>query len=341
MSFTAEEQTQELILRYSKDGQVLDQQRIAYPSCGYGGCFLIENPILCMVAVAMYSGESDCRLVIYKVIDGKLVKWMEEEPVFGEDMYRWSVNGTRLYRLLDSYKRNELAEEPKITGSYEVGELFIYDVLQQQKISKKIMYDFSNFDMSQLDAFQMGFSDQNGIVSVCMPGGQSIPAEDGDAYQTAVKKISFSPDEELNPEEEDRQEAAHQLQRATNRGKSWFAFQAICILMGVVMIPCSIMIMREGGPTAAALLLLLGGLGFLGGAIAVSEYKKNKKRKFIEGFLADPATEIYTDREQAAKTLFKLMWDYMEKEAFYSRYKAVYAKYWVKMFREELEAYRK
>ena len=85
---------------------------------------------------------------------------------------------------------------------------------------------------------------------------------------------------------------------------------------------------------------ILMGLGLWAAVIGSALHLKKKRALFITAFMADDATSVYSDREGAAYELWLLVKKFTQTEPLWSKYKPVYAAYWLEKFGKELEKYR-
>ena len=149
-----------------EDNEVIDSYKLEEPDCGYGGNDVIEAPAGNLFAMCFYSGESDNAFIIFSIIDNKLNVLINEDYSYGEALYMWSSDGRFFYRLVDSYERYDASDD----GVYPVGRVDIFDVFAIDKKSVDLTYDFTGFDMEQIDFFEMRLIQDNEKVCVSLNG---------------------------------------------------------------------------------------------------------------------------------------------------------------------------
>ena len=138
----------------------------------------------------------------------------------------------------------------------------------------------------------------------------------------------------------------HQLVRMSNYKRSWSGFwiagslfYLFTMFMGVMIIYSTLKDHPDDSfsPIVVACFMMLLGNAMLVGVIISVRYIDRRKKAFIAGFMADEATAVYRDREQAAEILWKLVKSYMEKETVFSRFKLEYNRDWLETYREYLD----
>ena len=147
-------------------------------------------------------------------------------------------------------------------------------------------------------------------------------------------------------------EELHNLARFANRKRGWkrfwiagsFAF-TFFTGMGIMMM---ITTLKEyagdrdsiiAGMAFSGFLMAIG-IGFVPLIITTMIRQHKKKTAFINAFMADSETVTYSEREMAAKALWKLVSHYMERETPWSRFKLEYSRFWLEKYRSSIEKYR-
>ena len=137
--------------------------------------------------------------------------------------------------------------------------------------------------------------------------------------------------------------------RLTNKKRGWTIFQAMGTLVGAffVFMGCMMMInlLQDPNNNIASVIVVSGfimlmGLGLWGAVVGSALYLKKKRAVFIAAFMADEATMIYSDRENAAYELWLLVKKFTQTEPMWSKYKPVYNGYWLQKYADKLEKYR-
>ena len=153
------------------------------------------------------------------------------------------------------------------------------------------------------------------------------------------KKVKSSKDPDYDP-------YLHDLARMPGYKRGWLPFQ-ICgtvfylfTVFGGIMTIRSVIMKPTGdivSPIIFVSFLMLLGHGMLAGVIYSIYYLNGKKKAFITGFMADEATAVYVNRDEAAEILWKLVKRYMESEPFFSRFKLEYNRDWLETYEDRLE----
>lgn len=144
-------------------------------------------------------------------------------------------------------------------------------------------------------------------------------------------------------------ENLHELSRMSNYKRSWTGawiglsmLYVFFMFLGIVLI-VNFFTSTESGMSGA----LFAGVFFIllaqGAAVAVfftARFVHGKKRNFIKGFMADDATLIYKDRNEAANVLWKHVKHFMEAETMWSRYKYDYSRLWLEKYEDKLEKFK-
>ncbi|MBO4450556.1 MAG: hypothetical protein J5777_08210 [Clostridiales bacterium] len=146
-------------------------------------------------------------------------------------------------------------------------------------------------------------------------------------------------------------EELHSYSRFINRKRGWKRFwiagSLFCtffMFMGIMMLVTTL---REyagdrdsiiAGSIFSGFIMILG-IGFVPLIITTIMRQSRKQRMFIKAFLDDPATVTYSERKEAARTLWKLVNHYMEKEMPWSRFKLEYSRFWLEKYKDKLEKY--
>ena len=146
--------------------EVIDSYKLEEPDCGYGGNDVFKAHAGNMFAMCFYSGESDNAFIIFSVTDNKLNVLINEDYSYGEATYMWSPDSRYFYRLVDSYERYAASDD----GIYPVGRADVYGVLTNEKKSVDLTFDFTGFDMEQIDFFEMRLIQDNEKVCVSLNG---------------------------------------------------------------------------------------------------------------------------------------------------------------------------
>lgn len=156
------------------------------------------------------------------------------------------------------------------------------------------------------------------------------------------KKVKSSEDPDYDPN-------LHELARMSNYKRGWVPFWICGSLFYLFTMFAGIMIIYTAikdhpkdyvsSLFAAGFFMILGN-AMLGGVIISIFYLKRKKNAFLNAFMMDEATAIYTRREEAALTLWGLVKKYMEKETPWGRFKLEYNRDWLETYEEELTKYK-
>ena len=148
------------------------------------------------------------------------------------------------------------------------------------------------------------------------------------------------------------EEGLHDLARFANRRRGWKRFWiagsfgfTVFTAMGIMMMA---MTLREYGGDKGSVVaglafsgfIMIIGIGFVPLTVTTMVKLIRQKNSFISAFMNDPETATYSDRENAAKTLWKLASHYMEKETPWSRYKLEYSRFWLDKYRNNIEKFR-
>ena len=92
--------------------------------------------------------------------------------------------------------------------------------------------------------------------------------------------------------------------------------------------------------TAFSGFVMIIGIGFVPLIITSIVKLTRQKTGFINAFMNDPETSAYSERENAAKALWKHVSHYMEKETPWSRYKLEYSRFWLEKYKNRIEKFR-
>ena len=137
--------------------------------------------------------------------------------------------------------------------------------------------------------------------------------------------------------------------RISNKKRGWTVFQVMGTLGGAffVFMGCMLMInlLKDPHNDVARVIVVSGfimalGIGLWGAVVGTVLYLKRKRAQFIMAFMADEATEIYSDREGAAYELWLLVKKFTQTEPLWSKYKPVYNGYWLQKFADMLVEYK-
>ena len=163
--YTVEENDDALYIKLINDDCLLDTKTIVYPDCGYGGYDIYENPDGEIVVLNMYSGQADFWFVVFTIKNNKFDFLIEEPVSYGVASFMWSDDGNKLVQLVDSYSFWDANND----GSYPVGYVNIFDINYSSKETKQISYDFTDYDMNDIDFFMMNLEKRDGIIVVQLP----------------------------------------------------------------------------------------------------------------------------------------------------------------------------
>lgn len=93
-------------------------------------------------------------------------------------------------------------------------------------------------------------------------------------------------------------------------------------------------------PTAMGVFMILGGIALY--IVSLCSYLRVRRwrRRFVAAFMADEATNIYSDRQAAALKLWKLVKRCVELASPTLRLKLIYSRDWLEKYKDELEVFR-
>lgn len=163
--YLVEEKNDALYIKLYDYDNLLDSISVDYPDCGYGGYDIIENPTGDRIVLSMYSGQADFWFVVFTIKDNKFDFLIEEPVSYGVASFMWSDDGNKLVQLVDSYSFWDANND----GSYPVGYVNIFDINYSYKETKQISYDFTDYDMNDIDFFTMNLEKRDGIIVVQLP----------------------------------------------------------------------------------------------------------------------------------------------------------------------------
>ena len=135
----------------------------------------------------------------------------------------------------------------------------------------------------------------------------------------------------------------------SNKKRGWTIFQVMGTLVGAffVFMGCMMMaaLLKDPDNDVMRVILVSGffmvmGLGLWAAVVGSALYLKKKRVQFISAFMADEATGIFSEREEAAYELWLLVKKFTQTEPLWSKYKPVYNRYWLQKYAQSLEKYR-
>lgn len=135
----------------------------------------------------------------------------------------------------------------------------------------------------------------------------------------------------------------------SNKKRGWTIFQVMGTLVGAffVFMGCMMMaaLLKDPNNDVMRVILVSGffmvmGLGLWAAVVGSALYLKKKRVQFISAFMADEATGIFSEREEAAYELWLLVKKFTQTEPLWSKYKPVYNRYWIQKYAQSLEKYR-
>ena len=135
----------------------------------------------------------------------------------------------------------------------------------------------------------------------------------------------------------------------SNKKRGWTIFQVMGTLVGAffVFMGCMMMaaLLKDPNNDVMRVILVSGffmvmGLGLWAAVVGSALYLKKKRVQFISAFMADEATGIFSEREEAAYELWLLVKKFTQTEPLWSKYKPVYNRYWLQKYAQSLEKYR-
>ena len=135
----------------------------------------------------------------------------------------------------------------------------------------------------------------------------------------------------------------------SNKKRGWTIFQVLGTLVGAffVFMGCMMMaaLLKDPNNDVMRVILVSGffmvmGLGLWAAVVGSALYLKKKRVQFISAFMADEATGIFSEREEAAYELWLLVKKFTQTEPLWSKYKPVYNRYWLQKYAQSLEKYR-
>ena len=117
---------------------------------------------------------------------------------------------------------------------------------------------------------------------------------------------------------------------------------AFFVFMGCMMMAA---LLKDPNNDVMRVILVSGffmvmGLGLWAAVVGSALYLKKKRMQFISAFMADEATGIFSEREEAAYELWLLVKKFTQTEPLWSKYKSVYNRYWLQKYAQSLEKYR-
>ena len=163
--YLVEEKNDALYIKLYDNELLLDSKSLKYPVCGFGGYDIIGNPTGDTIVLSMYSGQADFWFVVFSIIDEKIDFLIEEPVSYGVASFMWSDDGNKLVQLVDSYSFWDANND----GSYPVGYVNIFDINCSSKETKQISYDFTDYDMNDIDFFTINLEKRDGIIVVQLP----------------------------------------------------------------------------------------------------------------------------------------------------------------------------
>ena len=135
----------------------------------------------------------------------------------------------------------------------------------------------------------------------------------------------------------------------SNKKRGWTIFQVMGTLVGAffVFMGCMMIaaLLKDPNNDVMRVILVSGffivmGLGLWAAVVGSALYLKKKRVQFISAFMADEATGIFSEREEAAYELWLLVKKFTQTEPLWSKYKPVYNRYWLQKYAQSLEKYR-
>lgn len=93
-------------------------------------------------------------------------------------------------------------------------------------------------------------------------------------------------------------------------------------------------------PIAMATFMIMGGIAIYIVSLCSLLRVRKWKRRFIAAFMADEATDIYSDRQAAALKLWKLVKRCVELASPTLKLRLIYSRDWYLKYKDELEEYR-
>lgn len=138
----------------------------------------------------------------------------------------------------------------------------------------------------------------------------------------------------------------HNLARIANHKRSWTGFWVSGTLFGLIFAGLGAVNLyvyindpTKAAPLPVSIFFMLMGLCMIGPVAGTMANMNIKKKTFIYDFMNDDMTSVYSDREGAAKALWKLVKHFMERETLWSKYKLKYSREWLMWYSKELEKY--
>ena len=138
----------------------------------------------------------------------------------------------------------------------------------------------------------------------------------------------------------------HNLARIANHKRSWTGFWVSGTLFGLIFAGLGALNLyvyindpTKAAPLPVSIFFMLMGLCMIGPVAGTMANMNIKKKTFIYDFMNDDMTSVYSDREGAAKALWKLVKHFMERETLWSKYKLKYSREWLMWYSKELEKY--
>ena len=168
--YLVEEKNDALYIKLYDNELLLDSKSLNYPDCGFGGYDIIGNPSGDTIVLSMYSGQADFWFVVFSIIDEKIDFLIEEPASYGVASFMWSDDGNILVQLTDSYSFWDASND----GSYPVGYVNVFEIDTSTKETKEISYDFTDYDMNDIDFFSMNLEKLDGKILVKLPMDREI-----------------------------------------------------------------------------------------------------------------------------------------------------------------------
>ena len=144
-------------------------------------------------------------------------------------------------------------------------------------------------------------------------------------------------------------ENLHSLARMSNYKRSWLGawigmslLYVFFMFIGIAAITAFFTSTENGseGALPAGIFFIIMAQGAPVIVFFTARFVLGKKRNFIKGFMADNATLVYKDREEAANVLWKHVKHFMEAEPMWSRYKYDYSRLWLEKYEDKLEEFK-
>lgn len=168
--YTVEENNDALYIKLFNVDCLLDTKTIAYPDCGFGGYDIIENPSGDTIVLSMYSGQADFWFIVFTIKDSKIDYLIEEPVSYGVASFMWSDDANKLVQLTYSYSFWDASND----GIYPVGYVNVFQIDTSTKETKEISYDFTDYDMNDIDFFSMNLEKRDGKIFVMLPMEREI-----------------------------------------------------------------------------------------------------------------------------------------------------------------------